>query len=525
MAKFNIFTRFESDDVVPAGKRLVTEGVFTDGDGSIGTTDYSGFFTSSEQIKGHLVDGTISSSWYYIKLYDRPPTESQWQNLDRVADISYGSNCGWQVCSDEDDENYDEEAYGVEYNPARAVYKQYARTLLPDSSNGKFNFNGSDTDEIFVINLRRECMKEKIDKGNWELELGNNCIQSRATIMGVITNTGDTSDDYFYIISGNVSWSFYPSGTETGNDATRKYSFLTGSGGSDYTKSRQVESLMNKINDVFIASHSADLSFPVFGQNIVPIWKDLDLDSTYPGWVFALTVADGGSWGNDLSISSSMDNYGTVTTSSDFSGGGSGEMTLIDDSRNSPTAFPPVNMGTSYYVVSGSKLIDGYNVDSSGTKYGAVYPNYGLIVLDAEALNYYGNIRLNFSSSKVYNYNIGVRACSDYSMSYAYDVTREFIYSMELGSNFKVRNAEEINSIHYFCRLKNKRYNFSNNPTWVTGSQNRLRYKEMFYDPKVFITTVGLYNEQDELLAIAKLNKPLEKSYQKELLVKVRLDY
>ncbi|MBC8388657.1 MAG: hypothetical protein H8E13_11490 [Actinobacteria bacterium] len=62
MAKFNIFTRFESDDVVPAGKRLVTEGVFTDGDGSIGTTDYSGFFTSSEQIKGHLVGGTISSS-------------------------------------------------------------------------------------------------------------------------------------------------------------------------------------------------------------------------------------------------------------------------------------------------------------------------------------------------------------------------------------------------------------------------------------------------------------------------------
>jgi len=47
----------------------------------------------------------------------------------------------------------------------------------------------------------------------------------------------------------------------------------------------------------------------------------------------------------------------------------------------------------------------------------------------------------------------------------------------------------------------------------------------MWNDPKVYITTVGLYNDNNELLATAKLSKPVQKSFDRELLVKVRLDY
>ena len=96
---------------------------------------------------------------------------------------------------------------------------------------------------------------------------------------------------------------------------------------------------------------------------------------------------------------------------------------------------------------------------------------------------------------------------------------------IEAGGTFTARNEEEISSTHYFVRAKNKRYNFSNNNTWVSGSSGEMKYTSMWNDPKVYITTVGLYNDNNELLATAKLSKPVQKSYDRELLIKVRLDY
>jgi hypothetical protein len=74
-------------------------------------------------------------------------------------------------------------------------------------------------------------------------------------------------------------------------------------------------------------------------------------------------------------------------------------------------------------------------------------------------------------------------------------------------------------------RLRNKEYNYSNNPTFSNTSTGVLVQSEFKNDPKVYITTIGLYNDSNELLAVAKLSKPVRKSFDEEVLLRVRLDF
>lgn len=90
---------------------------------------------------------------------------------------------------------------------------------------------------------------------------------------------------------------------------------------------------------------------------------------------------------------------------------------------------------------------------------------------------------------------------------------------------FKARSAETISSTHYFVRLRNKEYNYSNNPTFYNPDNGTLVQSDFKNNPRVYITTVGLYNDQNELLAVAKLSAPLRKSFDEEILLRVRLDF
>jgi hypothetical protein len=89
----------------------------------------------------------------------------------------------------------------------------------------------------------------------------------------------------------------------------------------------------------------------------------------------------------------------------------------------------------------------------------------------------------------------------------------------------RARSAESISSTHYFVRLRNKEYNYSNNPTFYNADTGTLVQSDFRNDPRVYITTVGLYNDANELLAVAKLSKPVRKSFDEELLLRVRLDF
>ena len=95
-----------------------------------------------------------------------------------------------------------------------------------------------------------------------------------------------------------------------------------------------------------------------------------------------------------------------------------------------------------------------------------------------------------------------------------------------LGSDrsFEVDSEEKISSQFYFVRAKNRDFNYTTNPSFIDKNGN-VNFTSMVDNPVTYITTVGLYNDANELLAVAKLSQPITKDFTKEALIKVKLDY
>ena len=100
----------------------------------------------------------------------------------------------------------------------------------------------------------------------------------------------------------------------------------------------------------------------------------------------------------------------------------------------------------------------------------------------------------------------------------------KFINCLRHGSlNF--RDEEDKISAQYFCRVRSGQANFSNNPTFVSGSLNELRQKTMKGNPTTFITSIQLYNQTGDMVAVGNLSTPLKKGFGNEATIKVKLDY
>tara|TARA_Y100001937_G_scaffold72861_1_gene99117 strand:- start:2771 stop:3946 length:1176 start_codon:yes stop_codon:yes gene_type:complete len=92
-------------------------------------------------------------------------------------------------------------------------------------------------------------------------------------------------------------------------------------------------------------------------------------------------------------------------------------------------------------------------------------------------------------------------------------------------SNVQFNNTTELNSSIYFCRANHNEFNYSSNPTYLNGSKIQVKGNDITAPPKAYVTTVGLYSADNELLAVAKLSEPLRKDPTNELTLRVRLDY
>ena len=105
------------------------------------------------------------------------------------------------------------------------------------------------------------------------------------------------------------------------------------------------------------------------------------------------------------------------------------------------------------------------------------------------------------------------------------DNTFKFFDRIKQAGKFQARREEVVTSQHFFVRAPNQEFNFSSNPTFSTASDGSFTIGSYYKNPKTFITQVGLYNDANELLAVAKLSKPLLKSFSREALIKVKLDF
>ncbi len=90
---------------------------------------------------------------------------------------------------------------------------------------------------------------------------------------------------------------------------------------------------------------------------------------------------------------------------------------------------------------------------------------------------------------------------------------------------FTLNSQENLSSDFIFCRARSQNSNYSTNPSFISGSTGAVLYDQFINDPQVYITSVGLYNDSQELVAVAKLSRPLLKDFTKELLVRIKLDF
>lgn len=191
---------------------------------------------------------------------------------------------------------------------------------------------------------------------------------------------------------------------------------------------------------------------------------------------------------------------------------------LIDDSS---TAAASVGEGGAVYNIVSGSIDNGTSIYSPTTYYGLMYPQYGIVILNGDVLDgnlAAGGINLATSTGSQTEGNNRMKLFNQISQSIALAGT---------GQTFGVqaRSSEQVKSTYYFVRVKNGEYNYSNNPTFVSGSLGALKYPTFYRDPQTYITTVGLYNDRRELLAVAKLSRPLLKSFTREALIKVKLDF
>ena len=210
-------------------------------------------------------------------------------------------------------------------------------------------------------------------------------------------------------------------------------------------------------------------------------------------------------------------------------GAGSGQslIHLTDDSvTNTTAAGTSVSLGPYYNIVSGTNgvVLSGTTATTQladSASYGFLYPEAGLIILNGEA---FGNTLsprpagtgLPTNTDRFHQRLVRHISCDGNTISVG-------AVAQYTGS-FIVDSTEEINSEFYFCRARNDQFNYTNNESFVDASKN-IRFETMKLNPKVFITTVGLYNDAFELLAVAKLSQPVAKDFTKEALIRVKLDY
>lgn len=311
-----------------------------------------------------------------------------------------------------------------------------------------------------------------------------------STFFTSSTQVGGTSADYYYDIYQTAS-----TDTSARVQFSIAYGDKNGSGSLYYNTS--------------VAGKSP--SSTVYGQ-----YRNLVLGDEESDFTFGNTTAD-----HFYVISIDRARYkekllpGSLTLELQKSGSGE-HLSITDNSKLiSTTTF--TDAGRVYDLVSGSvgalssgkKNDDGYT-DGSGS-YGKLLPDIGVILLNGKALD---------ASSTAGGLGLGInRAANTASLN-----NRKLYDVLDFSGSLRIQSEETITSNFVFVRARNSEFNYSTNPSLITGS-GELRHNVMINTPQSFITSVGLYNDNNDLLAVAKLSRPLLKDFTKESLVRIKLDY
>ena len=210
---------------------------------------------------------------------------------------------------------------------------------------------------------------------------------------------------------------------------------------------------------------------------------------------------------------------------------GNGTFTFIDNSGKKFGDDLGLS-GRTFKVVSGSLNLGTENeatintaTAANGQGYGLFYPDRGIIVLNAEAI---GNTLGTIANQTIYTKDGAIIQSGSVTPSHSTGAEMfnqyRLLQAMQRGGDFEARRTENISTQHFFVRATNREFNYSNNPTYIDADGFFVE-GTFETDPQTFITTVGLLNDSNEMIAIAKTSQPIVKSFDKEVLIKVKLSF
>ena len=183
---------------------------------------------------------------------------------------------------------------------------------------------------------------------------------------------------------------------------------------------------------------------------------------------------------------------------------------------NSPAGEYGILYASSSAQVSGATAPNNPLVSPNGPAAGLIYYQAGIAVLSASVFS--GLLNSSSYLQMAPDLQRAIPALSGTLISASCDDIRNRIYNMSFN------NTTELNSTVYFCRVNNTDFNYSANPTYL--SQSKMVVKTNSQDlPVSYVTSVGLYSPDNELLAVSKLSEPLKKDPSTEFTIRVRLDY
>jgi len=190
------------------------------------------------------------------------------------------------------------------------------------------------------------------------------------------------------------------------------------------------------------------------------------------------------------------------------SSGTVGTLVLTDNSGMVSTDTY-LDCGRVYQIISGSNgtAYSGTGYSPSSGSYGLFLPDIATIILNPLALSQ----SINLSPSRS-NDSDGLNIQSLFN-------------AVSGAASFQANSEETVTSDFVFVRARNSDFNYSENPSFISGSTGDVIFSTFINSPQTYMTTVGFYNDTNDLLAVAKLSKPLTKDFTKEALLRVKLDF
>ena len=470
-----------------------TTGYFTGGDGTLeGTSVFTGSLSDTNEK-------------YYFNINHKTPTDSTSQT--QMA-VSFGHIAGSGSNTYGDSTNNPNTLRGE----TEAIYRSFSELLQTDTEvSGGFkisaNAGGSGVlgdgvrdDYIYILVGKRARFKDRINKKSWTLALSG----SNTTGSGVSLKLTDDSKDIpavatpggprYNIVAGELGIPSTPASSRTYGWFYPEMGVMIFSGAElsasipggphfSYTDYATPTSICMAISDIGNAdgrmlSGSTDNNSALEAQSAL---------ANIPAWSMLRFVSGSGAVTTDFQMSGSVQAGNIIITASK-------EITSSLGIKTGKFATGSLQIGLQTTAITASWG------PWAGVAAGKPHPLVTSASGFAPNLDAKGNPQ---NALRLIN-------C---------------MYMMSSSVALRLRSEEDQTQENYFCRIKAEEYNFSSNHTFVSGSKNKIRAADMHGNPQTFITGVGLYNSSGQLLAIAKLSKPLKKNFASEATIKVKLTY